>query len=191
MRIPMRYGRLWGVLITLCLVLTVAGCTTEDDEADEPTQGPAATETTSPIPPTATVAATSTIGSLSQVNGQAISDGVCLAIIPEGWVDDGTGRGTTSGNGRFSLFGGNVANDAAWQSAVNAVATPRAGRSIASDERTADTIHVVYADGRGFEYRKRFGSRYCDLTVTANAPFTPEQQAIWPAIIDTLEPVTP
>lgn len=179
--------RLWSVVLALLLTPTVAACATDDDEGDEPTEPTGSTATTSS---TATVASTATTETLTQINGQAISDGICLAVIPDGWVDDGTGRGATTGGGRFVLFGGRVTNDAAWQAAANAVATPAAGREVASEERTADTIHVVFADGRGFEFRKLFGNRYCDLTVTSSRPFSPEEQAIWPAILDTLEPVT-
>jgi hypothetical protein len=186
-RVVTRQWRFWSVIVALIAVLGTAGCTTEDDEGDEPTPT-AGASATSAADPTATSASTETAGAQTQINGQAISDGVCLAVIPDGWVDDGTGRGTTSDGGRFVLFGGRVLNDAAWQSAVNAVATPSAGRAVASDERTADMIHVVYADDRGFEYRKRFGNRYCDLSVTSSRPISAEAQAIWPAILETLEP---
>lgn len=174
--------RQWPQAIVMLAVLIVAtGCTTADDEGDEPTP-PVATATQA-------VAPTATGGALTEVNGQAISDGVCLAVIPDGWVDDGTGRGTISGGGAFVLFGGRVTSDAAWEIAVNVVATPEAGRGVASEERTADSIRVVFADDRGFEFRKRFGNRYCDLTVTSTRPFSPEEQAIWPAITETLAPV--
>jgi hypothetical protein len=174
-------GRWLNGVMAVLFAFTVAGCSTDDDEGEEPTQTAA---------PTATVQPSATAGSQGLVSGQAISDGICLAVIPDGWVDDGTGRGSTNGGGRFVLFGGSVASDAAWQAAVNVVATPTANRSIASLEQTADSIHVTFADGRGFEYRQRFGNRYCDLTVTRSTPFTPEEQAVWPAIIDTLAPVT-
>jgi hypothetical protein len=147
-----RQWRFWSVVLTLIVVLGTAGCTTDDDEGDEATL-PAGASATHATNPAATSVSTETAGAQTQINGQAISDGVCLAVIPDGWVDDGTGRGTTSDGGRFVLFGGRVANDAAWRAAVNVVATPAAGRAIASDERTAETIHSVYADDLGFELR--------------------------------------
>lgn len=178
---PPRF-RFRSLIVAVLAMVVIAGCTTDDDDA------PDATVTTAPELPTAAASPTSNTTSL--VSGQGISDGICLAVIPDGWVDDGTGRGTISGGGRFVLFGGRVATDAAWQAAVDAVATPAAGRDVATVEESADHVFVTYGDNRGFEYRKRFGDRYCDLNVTGVRPFTDEEMAVWPSIIQTLEPVT-
>jgi hypothetical protein len=175
--------------LILLLTFSLAGCTTSDDEGDPPTEPAGATSTATSSRPTKTVAS-ATGEALSDANGQSISDGVCQALIPDGWVDDGTGRGSTSSGGRFVLFGGHILGDAEWQTASNFVATPAAGRTIASLERTSDSIHVVFGDDRGFEYRKRFGNRYCDLAVSSlSRPIPPEEQAYWPAVIESLKPV--
>jgi hypothetical protein len=72
---------------------------------------------------------------------------------------------------------------------VDVVATPAAGRAMASVNRKDDSIDVIYADNRGFEYRARFNDRYCDFTVyRAGAAIPQEEMAYWDAIISTLGP---
>ena len=177
-------------VLSVVLTLALTGCTTADDEGETPTAVNGQTPTQTQAQPTASTQATLPPATLSAANGNTISDGVCQAIIPEGWVDDGTGRGTSSGGHRFVLFGGRVRSDAEWNAAAEIIATPAAGRTVASLERTEDTIHVVYGDGRGFEFRKRFGDRYCDFSVTsAFSPISSEEQAYWPAVIANLAPV--
>jgi hypothetical protein len=51
-------------------------------------------------------------------------------------------------------------------------------------------VYVVYADDRGFEFRKRFGNRYCDFRVTSRGrAIAPDEQAYWDAVIESLTPV--
>jgi hypothetical protein len=192
MREATRWRKWWrsqAAVLSLVLILALASCATNDDEGDTPTAPDGRTPTQAPARPTPTVAATLPPATLSAANGNTISDGVCRALVPEGWVDDGTGRGTTSGGHRFVLFGGRVRNDAEWNAATDIVATPTAGKTVASIERTVDSIHVVYGDDRGFEFRKRFGDRYCDFSVASNSrSISPEERAFWSAVIGSIEP---
>jgi hypothetical protein len=89
------------------------------------------------------------------------------------------------------LFGGRLTSDAEWNSAAAVVATPTSGREIESIQREADSVHVIFTDQRGFDYRVRFSDRYCDFTVYRSAGPTPAgEQAFWSAIIASLGPVT-
>jgi hypothetical protein len=180
-----------STLAVLCLMLTLllSACATGDDEkSDEPTPaGSGPTATASADEPTR-VASTVEPEDLSDVNGQIISDGLCQALIPDGWVDDGTGRGTTTSGGRFVLFGGRAATDSDWERAADVVGTPTAGRAIDSLEREDDAVRALFAEDRGFEYRKRFDTLYCDLTVTSGKAVPETERAFWDAIIESLKP---
>lgn len=194
-----------GRLASFCAIALVIGmvlsaCTKKEDRGETPTAAPQN--------PTATIVATKAGGlatakpsaaatgtkapasAITDANGQQISDGVCQVFIPDGWVDDGTGRGTSPSGARFVLFGGSIASDADWQAAANIAATPASGRSIASVDRTATAIRILYAGDKGFEYRARFGNRYCDFTVYRVAgAIPPEEQALWSPLLATLGPV--
>ena len=184
--------RSWCVMLPMVLVLALAGCAGDDDEGETPTAPPGETPTQAAAGVTPTVAGTLPPATLSAVNGSVITDGVCEGLIPAGWVDDGTGRGSTTGGHAFTLFGGQVRSDAEWEATIDLIATPAAGNGVESLDRTDDSIYVVYADGRGFEFRKRFGDRYCDFRVTERAgPIPPEEQVYWGAVIESLAPVQP
>jgi hypothetical protein len=172
----------------------LSACSTNDDEGDQRTSNPAPTATlvaSVPTTVTATGAAPTNgaVATLTDASGQQISDGVCRATIPDGWVDDGTGRGTTNSGARFTLFGSMLAGDAAWRAALDVVATPTTGRLIASTQRTVASIRVDFADNRGFEYRARFGDRYCDVYVyRTTGPVPDQERAVWDAVIASLGP---
>jgi len=188
----------WRTLVTMAIfsIVVLAGCAGDDDEGETPTAtaatAAAATETpgqglTLNTPPTTGTVAPAT---LSAANGNVITDFQCEALIPDGWVDDGTGQGTTTGGHGFVLFGGTVRSDADWDATVNLIATPSAGFTVESLERTEDSVYVVYADDRGFEFRKRFGNRYCDFRVTSRGrAIAPDEQAYWDAVMQSLTPV--
>jgi hypothetical protein len=125
---------------------------------------------------------------LTDANSQQISDGICQALIPDGWVDDGTGHGTTASGARYVLFGGVISSDAEWQAALAAVATPAAGRTIAQSSSGSSSIRVTYSGGKGFDFRKRFANRYCDFSVyRATGAIPASEQALWDPILATLE----
>ena len=171
--------------------LVLAGCSTGGDKKVTPATSSLVTVTaTSGTGPKATVAATSGTAKpveLTAANAQFVSDGLCQMLAPEGWVDDGTGRGTTAAGARFVLFGGRLTSSTSWATAINVVATPTSGRSIASIDKNDLSIRAVDADDRGFAYRERFDSIYCDLTVSsASMPISQHERAYWDAIIESI-----
>jgi hypothetical protein len=163
-------------LLTLLALVVFAGCSTSDDESSDATSTTG--QATATRPP-----------ALSSVSGQTISDGLCQVTIPDGWVDDGTGRGNSAGGHRFELFGGRVTNDAAWQAVSQVVATPRAGRTIAAIEQNTDSVHAIFDNDEGFAYRARFDTIYCDFSVTSmSGPIAESERAAWPEIIGSIAP---
>src|SRR5215218_8374351 len=188
----------WRTCLTIAIlsVVVLAGCGGNNDKGSTPTttadSATAATETPGQGLALNTPTTTGTLppATLSAANGNVISDFQCEALIPDDWVDDGTGQGTTSGSHGFVLFGGTVRSDADWDATVNLIATPSAGFTVESLERTEDSVYVVYADDRGFEFRKRFGNRYCDFRVTSRGrAIAPDEQAYWVAVMESLTPV--
>ncbi len=180
-------------LVALLFAVVVVACSTSDDEGETPTSTPQPSATSAPaeltVPPIATTGVPATI-ELTDANAQIVTDGICQVLVPDGWVDDGTGRGTTSGGHRFVLFGGRLTTSTSWATAINVVATPASGRTISSVEKTDDSILALFADDRGFEYRERFDSIYCDLTVSSvSRPISPDERAYWDAVIESIEPV--
>jgi hypothetical protein len=192
--LPRRSGLWLG--LALVLVFGLSGCTLHDDEGDTPTavSRPASTSTptaASGAKPSATTTGTKPAGTaLTDANGQQISDGVCQALIPDGWVDDGTCHGTTASGARYVLFGVIISTDSEWQAAQAIIATPAAGRTIAHVSQDASSIRVTYTGDKGFEYRKRFGDRYCDFTVyRASGAVPADELAVWDQVLATLGPV--
>lgn len=194
------------VLICAVIVGALAACTTSDDEGKKtptpaastatpaklasPKAGGLTTPTKSAVTPLATTAAETVVpATLSAANGQSITDGLCVATIPDGWVDDGTGNGSTASNARYSLFGGRLSGDAAWQTGVDLVKKQAQAKPGATINDGDNFVRVDLADGRGFEYRAHFTDRYCDFSVTATRAIPPEERAFWDAIIASLAPV--
>jgi hypothetical protein len=193
--------RRFALALALSLVV-LAGCSSDDDENDEtPTSVPVTlapatsaaggqpSPTSGGLTPAATTAAAETVvpATLSAANGLPITDGTCRATIPDLWVDDGTGRGTTLSGARYVLFGNRLRNDDAWAAAVESVkseADRRQGSEVVQDE---DFIRVVFPDDRGFEHRQRLGDTYCDFRVdSSSGPIPPEERAFWDAIVSSL-----
>jgi hypothetical protein len=183
-------------LLVLLLGTLLAGCSTSDDEGDgtTPTAAvsatPRATPGTGATSPAATVkAGTTAPTTVGATSGQVISDGICQASIPDDWVDDGTGHGTTSGGARYVLFGGRIASDDAWKQAVELVKKQAGSKEDAKVSEGDNFVRVDLADDRGFQYRGRFDDRYCDFSVTSPlSPIAEEERASWDAIIASLVP---
>lgn len=180
----MNRAQKWTVLLLLPFLL--AACGGGDDEPATPTAAP--TQTPAPTP-TLDPNAPITPQALDSANSQVVGDGLCTASVPEGWVDDGTGRGNTPSNSRYVVFGGRVASDADWQRAVELVRTQAGTRAGATVDETDTSIRVTFADNAGFEYRARFGTRYCDFNVSRTGGAIPAAERVfWDAIIESLEP---
>jgi hypothetical protein len=197
----------WGrqSLVGLVLVALLTACggsgdkpkpTATTSSAPPPVSSPAATPPPSPVATPSPAAATQTArgpaGSAAAFPpgmAQTISDGVCQAQIPYTWVDNGTGRGTTTGGARYVLFGGSIPDDAAWQQAVALVKQYAGSQSGAQIQQGDDFIQVMLADDAGFEYRGHFGNVYCDFSVTSRGGAIPEtERGDWEKIIGSLAP---
>jgi hypothetical protein len=193
----------WALLFSLLMPL-LAACTTSDDEGEEETPAaPTPTAVVTPAAgtsvPTASAPAMATRSpateeelppaTLDPASAQVITDRVCQARIPAGWVETGAARGTTPSGARFELFGNRLASDAEWQAAVELLLNQVKARPGATVERDDTFVRVTYADHRGFVYRARFPDRYCDFSVTSvSGPIPAEERAYWDAIIATLAP---
>jgi hypothetical protein len=166
----------WRWLIGACLLaFTVAACGGNDDP--EPTA-------TAPAPTSATDRLTA-----AAVTGSTASDGVCQVTIPDDWIDVGTGRGATAQGDRWSLFGGSVANDAAWTSAKELLRTQMSSAPNAEITDEGDRIVVTTPSGRRYVVRQRFEGRYCELSVAADRDVPAEEQTVWQSVAATLAPV--
>lgn len=87
------------------------------------------------------------------------------------------------------LFGGRLTTSTSWATAINVVASACLGSNHLIG-RTDDSILALFADDRGFEYRERFDSIYCDLTVSsASNAIAETDRAYWDVIIGSIGPV--
>lgn len=187
-------------VITALLVTLLAACGGDDEP--EPTPSPAPPTAVAPASPAATPEDTATsrptgpdsapprpAATFPPGASQLISDGICQGRIPNSWADNGTGRGTTLSGARFVLFGGRLANDGAWDQAVELAI--QAAPADAAIEEGEGFVHITFPDDGGFEYRGRFGALYCDVTVTSRrGPIAEEERATWDAVIGSLDPVS-
>jgi hypothetical protein len=200
-----RWAASFAALILLLSVL--AACTGDDDESGDqtptlttaPTTAPTATAASITLPtkaPAAPAASPAAAASPTKrptfavgADMQVISDGVCTAAVPEDWFDDGTGRGTTSTNARYVLFGGRVSTDDAWVAGVQLLEDQAKKTADAVVTKTDDSIRIDLPGNRGFEYRARFGNRYCDISVTASSEIPESERAAWDTLVASLSPV--
>jgi hypothetical protein len=187
-RLPLVFSPVRLIIVALMIGGILAGCSSDDDEGDP-------TATAVPPSPTSTTAASTAAAStvaptVISGSGQVITDGICQANVPDDWVDDTTGRGTTSSGAKYVLFGGRVRSDDAWNEAVELVKSQAESKE-GSNVAEADTsIRVDFADNRGFEYRVRFDAIYCDFSVTSTSEIPEPERTLWDGIITSLVPVT-
>lgn len=180
-------------LLTVALLVggVLAGCSSDDDEGD-PTATPVPptpTLTAVPSTPTLTAAAATVAPTLIAGSGGRTTDGICQANLPDDWVDDTTGRGTSPAGARYELFGGRIRSDEAWTEARQLVKTQAESKTGATVTETDNSIRIDLADDRGFEYRVRLGAVYCDFNVTSTRAIPEEERGQWDAIIASLAPV--
>jgi hypothetical protein len=187
----------------LLLTTMVAACGGGDDD-EEPTQTPptptAGTVPASPVASPQALPGASPVASPVATPGSPrpsatfapglallVSDGICQAQVPLGWVDTGFGRGSAGRGARFVLFGGAIRDDAAWGRAVDLVLDQSPNGEVTGG---SDFVLVTFPDGTGFDYRARFGDVYCDFTLTSQSPVPPSSQRDWEKIMGSVGPVS-
>lgn len=191
---------------TLVLILLFGGlltaCSSNADTSNGATSTPTTSSATkSPIPisgsrvpgtPSGTPAGTPAAAAVAVIpatpfGGQTVSDGICRATIPDDWVDNGAGSGTTPSGARYTLFGGLLTTQDGWKEAVQLVKDRAGSQDGAKVSEGNDFVRVDFKGNRGFEYRTRVNDRYCDFTVANTAIPIPEtERASWDAIIASL-----
>ncbi|MGH2533173.1 MAG: hypothetical protein ACRDJW_12815 [Thermomicrobiales bacterium] len=195
-----RHGWIWGQYLAVAVLLAVAlaACGGDGDDDDPDPTATAALPTAAPeaSPPSASPAASPVVAIPGGPPRQLptfppgvsipINDGICRAQIPNGWVETSPGRGSTLGGDRFILFGGRIADDAAWETAVDLVS--RAAPDDAEIDQGDRFVLVTRPEDRGFKYRARFDAIYCDVTVSSSSAIPEEEQADWERIMGSLGP---
>jgi hypothetical protein len=184
-RLPLVFSHVRLVIVALMIGGILAGCSSDDDEGD-----PTATSVPPQPTSTSTVAAATVAPTIIAGSGQTISDGICQANLPDDWVDDTTGRGSTSSGAKYVLFGGNVRSDDAWTEAVELVKSQAESKEGSNVTEADNSIRVDLADNRGFEYRARFDAIYCDFSVTSTRPIPDDERALWDGILASLAPTS-
>ena len=176
MKLP-AWARLVGVI--LLLGLTVGACSgSDDDSGDTPTSVP-----------TAVLTAVTPTQAPAEIGGTLASDGICQIAIPDDWSDDGTARGRTSANARWTLFGNLLGSDTEWATAVNLLKNQQGSRPGAVVDEQPDRVVITQAENRSIVVRQRFPDRYCELSVTSTSDVTPETLALWTQVAAGMTPV--
>lgn len=183
-------GAVRGVALLTALLVFLAGCGPTSDKSG-PTAEPTAAAPLDPTIPATAVSsrlALPTVAALTTGNALPVSDGICQARIPFGWLANGAGSGTTPSGGTWTLFGNRLAAPDAWPQAVDLFKRTAADQPGATLTTGDDFVHVNYADDRGFAHRARFADRYCDIRVTSPAANPPQERVYWGAIARSLAP---
>jgi hypothetical protein len=162
----------------LVLLLPACGGGDDNDPTAVPTSRPGLAPTSAPI------------GSPPPANrpGTVVSDGICQARLPAGWVEEAAGSGSTASGNRFAVYGNRLNGESAWTNAASLFTTQleNAGATV---EEGDGWVRATYPDGRGFAYRARFDDRWCDVRLTARSGALPEVEAqAWEAIEASLGP---
>lgn len=186
--LPRVFTHLRLVILALMIGGILAGCSSDDDEG-EPT-ATSAPPTPTATAPASTAAASTVAPTIIPGSGQVISDGICQATVPDDWVDDTTGHGTTSSGAKYALFGSRLRSDDAWKQAVDLVKSQAESKEGANVTEADNSIRVDLADNRGFEYRVRFDAVYCDINVSSTSEIPEAERALWDGIIAGLGPAT-
>ncbi len=182
-------SRMLRALIAIPLILFLVACGGDDDP--DPT----------PTPETSGVTATTTAGIAiepgERPNGsisgltQRLSLNGCRVTIPLDWVSEGDGTGTTRTGAHFTLYGGPIASDQAWQNAVQLVAQQATRRGVESLTGGDDWVMAVLSNDRGFTFRARFENRYCDISVSGISAIPQSERDAWNGIIGSLTVAPP
>ena len=170
----------WVRLLALVILLgpTVGACSGSDEEEPTDTPAPLQTVQSSPSPTQAPPV----------VGGSLVTDGICQVAIPDDWTDEGTARGRTSTNARWTLFGNLLGSDTEWTTAVTLLKNQQGGRPGAVVDESPARVVVTQAGNRAMVVRQRFPDRYCEMSLSAAADVPPETLALWTQVAAGLQP---
>jgi hypothetical protein len=167
-RSPIVLGAIVAV-IALAAIAVLIVILTSDNDSDEPN---------------ATAAPT-----LSASTGQTVTDGICNATVPIEWVDSGNGRGLTIESGRYTVFGGQAATDAAWDQAVQLSLSQAESHPDSEVIQGDDFVRIAYPGDTGLVYRGHVEGIYCDFSVTTTGrALTDDEKAGFEAAVASLGP---
>jgi hypothetical protein len=174
--------------IGIVLTMVLAACGAGSPGKSDPT--PTATSESSGI---VNVTVSVTVDASQRPTGsldglvQNLSVNGCRVTIPLDWVSVGDGSGTTASGARFTLYGGAIANDAAWENAITLVADQANRQGATSLTRGGDWIYAILNRDRGFTYRVRFDDRYCDFSVLGVRSIPETERATWDPVSASLK----
>jgi hypothetical protein len=183
--------KLFRALIAIPLILVLAACGGSDDPDPTPTAAVSGNVTAT------STAAGITIepgerpsGSISGLT-QRLSLNGCRVTIPLDWVSEGDGTGSTRSGAHFTLYGGPIGSDQAWENAVLLVANQVTRRGVDSLTRGDDWVMAVLSGDRGFTFRARYEDRYCDFSVSGIRAIPESERNAWGGIIGSLTVAPP
>ncbi len=171
-------------LLAILSIVTLVACGGQDDDPTPTPDGalmtPAPGGIAIPVgdPPS---------GEFSELTQNLLFDG-CRVTLPLIWTSFGDGTGITPSGANFTINGGSIASDDAWERAVQLVASQAQRRGAGDMVRGDDWVYVETAGDRGFTYRVRFDNRFCDVAVLGTGAAPASEVSVWPAIVDSVAP---
>jgi hypothetical protein len=183
-----KWQRIIPVFMASILIITLTAC-----------GGDSASPTPTPVP---TVQVTPPAGGIEIPYGERPSGSFsgltqrlalsgCRVIIPLEWTSFGDNTGVTPSRANFTINGGSIASDLAWERAVQLVASQAMRRGAETLVRGDDWVYAELQGNRGFTYRVRFADRFCDVALLGTTAVPAAEKALWPAIISSVEPEPP
>ena len=185
----MKHQSTGAILLALLLVVTLTAC---GGGGDDPTPTAESAQMT-PTPGGIDIPfGDRPTGSFSDLTQNLLFDS-CRVTLPLGWTSFGDNTGVTPSGANFTINGGSIASDAAWERAVQLVASQATRRGAGNMVRGDDWVYAENAGNRGFTYRVRFDDRFCDVAVLGASAAPEAERAVWPAIISSvsLNPTQP
>jgi len=175
------------------LAVLLAGCGFGSPGDDPPTPTPVATLAPGMTPTSVNVTiGDRPSGSLSGLTQRLNLNG-CRVTIPLEWISEGDGTGYTPSNARFTIYGGSIADNAAWERAVQLVVDQANRKGATSVTRGGDWVMAIHSGDRGFTYRVRIndGTGYCDFSVSSVKAIPETERDAWNAIAGSVKAAPP
>ena len=186
MKMTRRVSNLRRLLFIPLLAITLTACGI-GSPGDDPTPTPVAT-----LAPGVTATAVNVTigdrpsGSLSGLT-QTLNLSGCRVTIPLEWISEGDGTGVTPSNAKFTIYGGKIADNAAWENAVQLVVNQANRKGAISVTRGGDWVMAIHSGDRGFTYRVRIDNGYCDFSVSSVKPIPEAERDMWNAVAGSVK----